>query len=261
LELEWEDLALEGLRNGSEVLSLWHEVGDLAVEVVDLSLGQGKELDEHGNLLLVVVLRLELVDLSLDGDQHGLNVLSLLWAEVGLLQLVLERSRLLDQVLQVGLEMGTEIEMLWVEGTRKQIAWDLAGKVVLQLVETLGFGLVGKLRSDGDEVVVGLLADLSWGQGLRKLGTEVVAQGLLEFVLQLDADANNNATLVFLAWSRQSSSSSSRGDGLGSGNSGFSGRNRGLARWSAGNRNAGLGCSDSWAGFSVSDWDDSLSGN
>jgi hypothetical protein len=153
---------------------LWHEVGDLVVEVLDLSLAQGDELEENADFLLVEVLRLELVELSLDGDQHGLETLFLLGSQIADLQLVLDGSGLLDQVLQVGLEVETVAEMLWVEGRRNQGSWDSLSKVVLHLVETLGFGLVGELWSEGNEEVVGLLADLSGGQGLRKLGAELV---------------------------------------------------------------------------------------
>jgi hypothetical protein len=89
LELEWEQLVLEVGWNGQIALSLWQEVGDLVVEVLDLAFAEKDELEIHTDRFLVGVLRLELVDLFLDGSQQALEMLFLLRRQVILLELVL----------------------------------------------------------------------------------------------------------------------------------------------------------------------------
>lgn len=104
-----EELALEGVIllldvgwNCLEVVDAGvggHEVGDLVVEVADLSLEDDAELEEDAELLGVVVLGLELCDLVLTFSQLLLEGLGLLGLEVGGLELLLEVGGALEGVL------------------------------------------------------------------------------------------------------------------------------------------------------------------
>jgi hypothetical protein len=165
-----------------------------------LSFDEDEELQQNADLLLAGVLWLESGNLGLNWSQQTNKTLSLGRSQIALLQLVLERSGLLDQVLQGNLKLVAEAEMLWVQLNWSEVGRDSAGKIVLEFVVALSFSLVGKSRTNGHDVVLNQGADLSWGKGFWELASEAVAQRLLDFELQLDADAHYDATSVFLSW-------------------------------------------------------------
>jgi hypothetical protein len=101
LQLEWVDLLVDRLGNGSQVAGVRSlEISDLASQVVDLVVTKSVVLELGGKSSLWAVLGLEGLGLILAGSELGLEGLSLLGREVDLSELVSQVGGLLDLVLK-----------------------------------------------------------------------------------------------------------------------------------------------------------------
>jgi hypothetical protein len=109
LVLQWDELLLDVGRNvgafevSQEVgSSAWvgsHEGGDLVVEVLELALAEGQELQQNADFILIGILLLERTGLILELLDLTEKELSSFGSQVGLVGLELELGSLLDAVL------------------------------------------------------------------------------------------------------------------------------------------------------------------
>lgn len=83
--------------------------------------------------------------------------------------------------------MSQEVKMLGIEGRWNKCRWDVLGKVVLNVVGTSSLSLRLESWEEVGSFVVTLSLDLSGSQvkTLWKLGTKIVAEGLLGEVFKL----------------------------------------------------------------------------
>jgi hypothetical protein len=121
---------------------LGDETVDLVVEVLELALAEAQELQEDADLVLVGILLLQRTCLALKLVELVLEVVSELRSQVGLVELVLELGSLLNTVFQLEYDLETEGQVLGVQGVSLEVGGDHADQLILELVGTLGLGLV-----------------------------------------------------------------------------------------------------------------------
>lgn len=187
LDLEATDGGLDIFRNtfeaeGSSKLVWSHEAGYLACELVDHVVTAGEGLKCDTDVLLVVELVLKSSSLVLAFSEELLSLIGWVHAhQVGQL------SSSQQAAFQLSLEVGGEGQMLRIEVGRNKSDWDSFSQTDLHVIEAASEGLTLDLWEEVAGIVVTLGLDLRWGedQALRKLGSDVVAEGLLGEVFQL----------------------------------------------------------------------------
>jgi hypothetical protein len=143
----------------------------LIVEVLELALAEGQELQQTADFVLAEVLLLERLGLVLELLDLPDEELLSFGGQVRLVSLPLELSGLLDAVLELEFDLKTKGQVLGIEGHGLEARWDLGGKHVLKLVAAESLGLVAKLRSElveeGHVLALELVdvGDLSQGHG------------------------------------------------------------------------------------------------
>jgi hypothetical protein len=133
LDVGWDVFEFEAAA-GEFVRS--EDLGDLGVEIVDLVIARGEGLKSDANIFLVVVLVLEGLDLVLAISEELLGF----WGWV-ILHHFGELSSSQEATFKLGLKVGSEGKMLWVEVGRSEGDRDVFGQTVLHVVGAAGFSL------------------------------------------------------------------------------------------------------------------------